>query len=46
MTKEQAETSVDGLMKIGTFIIMKVSVKNVASFDYSKDTAYRQAVTY
>jgi nitroimidazol reductase NimA-like FMN-containing flavoprotein (pyridoxamine 5'-phosphate oxidase superfamily) len=46
MAKEQAETSVDGLMKIATFIIMKVSIKNVASFDYSKDTVYRQAVTY
>jgi nitroimidazol reductase NimA-like FMN-containing flavoprotein (pyridoxamine 5'-phosphate oxidase superfamily) len=46
MTKEQAETSVDGLMKLGSLLIMKVSVKNVASFDYSKETAYRQAVTY
>ncbi|MHA2366447.1 MAG: pyridoxamine 5'-phosphate oxidase family protein [Candidatus Hodarchaeales archaeon] len=46
MTKEQAKTSVEGLAKLATWLIMKVTIKNVTSFDYSKDTVYRQAVTY
>jgi len=41
MTKEQAETIMDGLAKIASWLIMKVTIKKVATFDYSKDSVYQ-----
>ena len=43
MTKDKARIYAEGLSKISTWILIKVSPVEVASFDYGKDELYRKA---
>lgn len=46
MPLDKAKTTAEGLMKIATMIMITITPDEMASFDYSKDTVYRNAVTY
>ena len=44
MTKDKAESAMQGLFKISTWVKIVVTPKRIASFDYAKDITYRTAL--